>query len=131
MSIQIENIKYRLPDGNYYIGTTNMDKNGSGFLIREDYFDSAEFKTDFLVNIVKNYPYQLVEFIMLKETLDNSLNSFNRFLSHINGEVFMMSLHEDMSICMIDPDKLEKFVDSGVFTDIDCRFNKIINVRTH
>ena len=129
MSIQLENIKYRMPNGEYYYGTANMDKNGSGFLIREDYFDSIDFKIDMVSTAVHNYPDEIIEFVV--SGFETTLDNFNTFLKEIDATEFMLNLTPDVSRCLIQQDKLTKCYNSGVFDEnVNCKYTKVIYVKS-
>ena len=130
MNIQLEDIMYRLPNDKLYAGSANMDREGGGVLIQEDYFKSKEFKKDFVKNVVRNYPDELIEIILQDGIFSNSIDGFNLVLKRVNDVgLFIRNICDDVSICYIEQDKLTKYFDSGYFEELDCKYTKIIFVK--
>lgn len=129
MSIQLENVKYRMPNGEYYVATSNLDKEGKGFLFQDEYFMSKGFSRDFIKTLIDTYPNILTDYILENGELSVNLECFNNILSNINAELIFSSMNEDTSRLYIDKEKLAKYYDSGVFEELNrCYYTKIIYV---
>ena len=128
MSIQIEDVQYRLPNGEYYIGTSNMDKEGKCFLIQDDYSASDEFVKDFIKTLIYKYPKVLEDYILANGEFSDDLDCFNDILSTTNAWLFLADICDDTSRCFIDKEKLTKYYESGVFEELNCNYTKVIYV---
>lgn len=145
MNIKIENVRYRLSNGQYYLGTENMDRENGGFLIDEEYYDSGDFTKDFLKKLEQEYNDEykslilsegLIQFTQTKSRPDletvhknMSLDSLNIVLKKINAVEFISHLCDSTSRRFMNHDDLVMCVDSGLFENIDRPFTNIIYVK--